>query len=178
VGERSSQGSGLNSGRTNIQCVGLVEVTSAACAHLLSTTCLLTCNTLWITRGIFTLRTSCSIETCEFHRVLVSIRPPLLCLVRQTLFPNYKQPCGKQRLCEQGQVTKTAPHSLRVLPTSDGVTFGFGRREEFKVVTAFIRLVSKEVNLLEVAMLLHVLQAVGLVPTDWKYIKADLQTPT
>jgi hypothetical protein len=128
--------------------------------------------------GIFTLRTSCSIETCEFHRVLVSIRPPLLCLVRQTLFPNYKQPCGKQRRCEQGQVTKTAPHSLRVLPTSDGVTFGFGRREEFKVVTAFIRLVSKEVNLLEVAMLLHVLQAVGLVPTDWKYIKADLQTPT
>ena len=47
--------------------------------------------------------------------------------------------------------------------------------KDFVVVTALVRLIAEEVNLL-VARLLDKLEAVRLVPPDWKHIKGYLAT--
>ena len=67
--------------------------------------------------------------------------------------------------------TAAAP---RVLPALDGVADSVAVLKDLVVVAALKGLVAKEVNGLECAVLLHVLQAVRLVPPRGEHIKTDL----
>lgn len=69
-------------------------------------------------------------------------------------------------------------HLLCVLPTGYSVTLGFRRAENLEIVASFVRFIPKEMNLFEITVLLHVLQAVGFVPPNRKNIEANLQPRT
>ena len=56
-----------------------------------------------------------------------------------------------------------------------GVTYDARMRENFKVISSLVCLVSKEVNLVKVAAL-QVLEAVRLIPAIWKHIERDLSS--
>ena len=84
---------------------------------------------------------------------------------------------GRDKLVNgHGEQTMTSAgnDSLCVLPACDGVSFRLWRTKNFKVIPPFVRLVTEEVNLLEVTVLLDMLQTIRLVPADGKDVKANL----